>query len=354
MVAWAGALQPLLERMLAVHRLPGLALAVAYGAGEVEQLALGTDAAGRPLGPDTVYPIASAGKLAVALAVLRLADAGALALDDPLARHLPDAVGARAGVTLRRLLCHTSGLPFLFDTAATPYTAALDWPAMAGACLRTPLAEPPGTRVVYSEVGPILLAVVVERLTDRPLPAALDALVCGPLEVEAYLGAEPPRPPASIAGVGGPHAGTPLEPYNSPAHRRLANPADSMLATTGGTLRLVRAFLGRGGAFLREGTRAEAVRDQTGGLGGGIIGHLEWPRCPWGLGPELRGAKAPHWVSPEASPHSFGHAGASGCLAWADPDVELAWVLQGTRHLAGGWLLETGPALTAALLATAR
>ena len=142
--------------------------------------------------------------------------------------------------------------------------------------------------------------------------------------------------------------------YNTPFYWRLGNPSDAMLATADGTLRLGRAFLDGGDGFPQEGTRAEAVRDQTGGLGGGIIGAMAWPRCPWGLGPELRGDKAPHWVTPEASSCSFGHAGASGCLVWADPDANVAWAVHMTRHTVGGWLGEAGPAISTALLVATR
>ena len=64
---------------------------------------------------------------------------------------------------------------------------------------------------------------------------------------------------------------------------------------------------------------------------------LLWDRCPWGLGPELKGAKAPHWSPPGASLGSFGHAGASGAIAWADPEEELAVVLLTNQAWASRW-----------------
>src|SRR5262245_8833891 len=90
---------------------PGVALAVARVDRRIEYLIVGSDALGRPLARDTLFPVASVTKLATALAVLRLADSGALALDDPLDQHLPSAAAAEPGVSIRNLLCHTSGLP---------------------------------------------------------------------------------------------------------------------------------------------------------------------------------------------------------------------------------------------------
>jgi hypothetical protein len=133
----------------------------------------------------------------------------------------------------------------------------------------------------------------------------------------------------------------------------LANPSDSMLATADGTLRLVRAFQGWPTGFLRAETVAEATRNQVGDLGGGIIGFLEWPQCPWGLGPELYGAKTPHWAPAQAGADSFGHAGASGCMAWVAPAEGIAWSIHGTRHFAN-WLVQRGPIIGAAILAALR
>jgi len=76
-------------------------------------------------------------------------------------------------------------------------------------------------------------------------------------------------------------AGAPLETFNSPYWRSLATPSGGLVATPAGALALVRAFRGQPAGFLRPATLAAAVRDQTGGLGGGIIVcSLEWPACP--------------------------------------------------------------------------
>ena len=96
---------------------------------------------------------------------------------------------------------------------------------------------------------------------------------------------------------------------------------------------------------------AEATRDQTGGLPGGMIPPLIWDQCPWGLGPQLRGTTMPHFVPRSAAPRSYGHGGASGCVAWLDPTANVAWMLHayagagvplsvgaGAAFFAGTWL----------------
>jgi CubicO group peptidase (beta-lactamase class C family) len=79
---------------------------------------------------------------------------------------------------------------------------------------------------------------------------------------------------------------------------------------------------------------------------------LEWPKCPWGLGVELRGKKTPHWTPVQASPLSFGHVGATGCIAWADPSNGVAWAMLGTRFFIDWW--QDWPAIGTTILAAAR
>ena len=337
-MVWQAEVEPVVRRVLRSQDVAGMVLAVARADASPEYLTVGADAAGHPLCADTLFPVASITKLATALAVLRLADRGLLGIEDPLARHLPDAAAARPGITLRSLLTHTSGLRYDVAGHKAPYTPGLDWPALARACLATPPVELPGTRVNYSNVGFGLLAVVVERVTGESFPAALGALVLEPLAMEGYLGQEPPRTPARIGGDLGDGVGAELERYNSPFWRSLGLPWGGLVTTASGALRLVQAYAGRPPGFLSSLLLAQATTDQTGGLPGGVMAHImEWPRCPWGLGVELRGEKLPHMAPASASPESFGHGGASGCLVWHDPRRGVSWAMLTTRTFEDVW-----------------
>jgi CubicO group peptidase (beta-lactamase class C family) len=323
------------DQLAAQHNLPCVLVAWTHGT-DVEILAAGTDAAAAAPASTALFPVASVTKLATALAVLRLAASGRVALDDPLSLHVPQAAAGVAGVTLRSLLCHTAGLPDDVAPELAPYALGLTWERLAQACLATPLVRPPHSHVTYSNVGYGLLALVVERRTGLPFATALASLVLDPLRIEGYLGAEPPRLPVRVAGKLGEHAGTDLEPFNSAFWRSLAMPWAGLVTTAGGALALVRAFLGTPAGFLPPDLLQVATEDQTAGLAGGFTGWLEWNPCPWGLGPELLGHKSPHMVPASAAPASFGHSGYSGCLAWADPATGAAYaVLGGTRFLAG-------------------
>ena len=66
--------------------------------------------------PDNIFWIASMTKPVTAAAVLMLQDEGRLSVDDPVAKYLPELAkvktsdGKPAGLTLRHLLTHTSGM----------------------------------------------------------------------------------------------------------------------------------------------------------------------------------------------------------------------------------------------------
>jgi CubicO group peptidase (beta-lactamase class C family) len=86
-------------------------------------------------------------------------------------------------------------------------------------------------------------------------------------------------------------------------------------------------------------TWADAVTAQFPTIDGVVPGFGTQRPCPWGLGPEVRGAKEPHWVAAAAGPDSFGHSGASGCLAWYAPAADTAFAILGARTADSGWLL---------------
>lgn len=346
----AEALRRSLDEQLGPVRVPGAVVAVAREGGPAIVLAHGAAADGQPLTPETLFPVASITKLATALTVLRMVDSGTLGLDDPLTAYLPDAAAAGAGVTLRGLLCHSAGLPLDLNTPTARYAPGLSWRILGEACLATPRERAPGERVQYSNVGYGLLACMVERVAARPFSAVLADLVLDPLGIEGFLGDEPPQAPAQLADVRGEHSGGPLEPFNSRFWRSLALPWAGLITNAAGALALVRAYLGVPPGFLSTALRLDAIRNQTGDLAGGFIEPMDWARCPWGLGPELRGEKQPHWA-PAGAPDSFGHSGASGCLAWADPGKGVAWAILGARTADNGWLLRRGPAISAAVVA---
>lgn len=119
---------------------------------------------------DTPFEIGSITKQFTAAAIVQLQEAGKLTLDDPLARHLPDAPHAHE-VTLRQLLSHTSGLHDYFDGPEREVdelvTQPIAFDRLIARVRDRPLDFAPGSRWSYSNTGYILLGRVIEVVSGE-------------------------------------------------------------------------------------------------------------------------------------------------------------------------------------------
>jgi CubicO group peptidase (beta-lactamase class C family) len=196
------------------------------------------------------------------------------------------------GASVRHLLAHASGLPF------------------EGAL---PIA-PPGRRRIYSNRG---FQVLGEHLAARAEMAFADyvrAAVCEPLELS-------------------------LDPSG--------HPGAGMRASLDDVLSLGRELLAP--ALIAAETHAEMVSVQFPGLDGVLPDFGRFTPLDWGLGVELKGAKAPHWSGTLTSPQTFGHFGGSGTFLWVDPVAGVACAALATREF-GEWAKIAWPALSDAVL----
>lgn len=156
-----------------------------------------TDAtAGADVPADGEIRIASNTKMFVATVVMQLVDEGAVDLDASVETYLPGLVVGTgidgAGITVRQLLQHTSGLPEYADQIAADafavreqYVSPRD---MLDVALERPAAFAPGERWEYSNTNYLVLGLLVERVTDRALGEQIDERVVEPLGLEhTYL-----------------------------------------------------------------------------------------------------------------------------------------------------------------------
>ncbi|MGD0925155.1 MAG: serine hydrolase domain-containing protein [Streptosporangiaceae bacterium] len=138
-----------------------------------------------PVDRDTLYLLGSVTKTYTATALMRLAEAGQVALDAPVRRYVPELVLAdertAAEVTVMNLLNHTSGLGWdiLTDTGEGDDALASFVPKLAG----LELVAPPGTRASYSQAGYSLLGRVIEKVLGMPYEKAVASLVLEPLSL---------------------------------------------------------------------------------------------------------------------------------------------------------------------------
>ncbi len=139
----------------------------------------------------TVFDLASLTKpLATTLAVLCLLRDHHLSLDIGLATLLGREVPSdKEGITLRQLLCHRSGLPAHreFYHKLQECDSAVNGPAMLAMVLAEPLAYPPGSQTLYSDLGFLLLGWGVERLAGQPLDHFVREKIYAPLGLADHL-----------------------------------------------------------------------------------------------------------------------------------------------------------------------
>ena len=134
-----------------------------------------------PASLETIYDFASLTKpLVTGFLCARLVELGKLTLDSPIADYLPEFDRPdKRSITVRHLLTHTSGFPAwrpLYIIANGRKDAAID------AIAKEPLAYEPCERVVYSDLGFIVLGFILQKLTgmrldelaQREIFAALD------------------------------------------------------------------------------------------------------------------------------------------------------------------------------------
>ncbi len=286
---------------------------------------------------DSMFLLGSITKPLTAMAVMVLVDRGEIRLSDPAAKYLPEfSEGARKDITLEHLLTHTSGLPDqLADNNALRARHAPLAEFVKGA-MHAPLLFAPGTKYHYQSMGILLAAEIVQRVAKTPLPEFLQEQVFRPLGMSrTVLGLgkfqkEDMVPmqtehAAPEAGAGDPKARE--WDWNSDYWRQLAAPWGGAHSTAADIGKCLRSLMHPDGKVLREATARLMIQDHTPSLEGHRgIGFVVGPA---GLGKRC-------------SARTFGHAGSTGTLAWADPVTDTTFVLLTAlpRNVSGALILD--------------
>jgi CubicO group peptidase (beta-lactamase class C family) len=158
---------------IVVARGDSVVFSAAYGLADVER--------GVAITAETSFRLASVTKQFTAAAVLTLAQAERLSLDDRLSAVLPDIPGYAGDVSVRQLLAHTSGMPDY-----EPLLGSDDGPQIVDRDVLALLHHAkslyftPGTSWRYSNSGYALLALIVERVSGEGFATYLRAHVFDP------------------------------------------------------------------------------------------------------------------------------------------------------------------------------
>lgn len=333
------------------------ASAAVWHRGEIVATHVAGIAAGdRPVRDDTLFALASVSKPITATAVMAAIERSGVSLDTPVAALVPEFGEAddplaeeavpqlealRDRVTVRQLLCHTSGLP---ENVGVKRIRMRDQPTLdqlVDAMCGLPLLSAPGEVLRYSNAGFGVAGRVVERVTGEPFNDFIQSEVLDRMRLEGIVA----RPDAAldqrlayIDDAAG--AGTPAESYNSHYWRALGIPWGGYYGAPAALAAFAGSFVDGRDSVLDDHVRAEMVVDQTGGVPGGVgSAGVHWERGAWGLGWEVASDKRNHWTGTLRSPRTFCHWGQSGTLVWADPERALALAVFGNRTVHRPWPL---------------
>jgi CubicO group peptidase (beta-lactamase class C family) len=148
------------------QHIPGMSVAVLVG--DSVMMARGYGYANLelhvPASDSTVYQSGSVGKQFTAALVLMLSEQGRLKLDDPIIRYFPEGRSRWAGITIRHLLNHTSGIPDYTDNAVDLHREYTE-DQLVRVAATLPLSFQPGSHWNYSNTGYLLLGALIHRAT---------------------------------------------------------------------------------------------------------------------------------------------------------------------------------------------
>lgn len=334
----------------AVHEgvFPGAVLAVRHQGVLIYEKAVGRlslSPSSVPVSPQTVYDLASLTKpLATTTAVLLLAQQGRLQLESCVEDWLESFGGSPLGdATLVRLLTHSSGLPgwrAFYERLCHEGVCRdgqVDRQEAQAALLRylreEPLIYAAGTRSLYSDLGFMLLGVIVERVTQQSLAAFCDREVFGPLSA-APLGFLPNGTALSAARFDAAHPIAPTEddPWRGrvlcgEVHDENAG-ALGGIAGHAGLFGTTRAVLALSSAWIAAWQGRDSLLDSR-LVRRFVTRQASIPGSSWALGWDT--PSAPSSSGRHFSESAFGHLGYTGTSLWIDPSRELEVVLLSNR-----------------------
>ena len=318
-------LQAMLDGAVADSAFPGAIAVIGTRAGPIVTVAAGhLDWAPSPhVSTTTLWDLASLTKVVgMTSAIMQLVERGTVDLDAPVQRYLPEWTGAgKERVTVRHLITHQSGLPAF----KTYYKANVSPDSTLALFLATPLDTVPGTKMVYSDIGAILLGKLVERVSGESLDVYLTRHVFRPLGMRdtRYLPPVALRPriaPTEVDPWRARHLVGEVHDENAFALGGVSGHA-GLFSTARDLSRLARAYLSGGAIDGRRLARNATIRQFTTVVDSTFSSRaLGWD-TPSGTSSAGQFLQRP----------AFGHTGYTGTSLWIAPQHDLYVLLLTNR-----------------------
>jgi CubicO group peptidase (beta-lactamase class C family) len=324
---------------------------------------------GIALRPDHLFRVFSNTKLITSIAVLLLMDDGKLRLDDAIENYLPqlgkrrvlragtsdinDTEAARSSITIRHLLCHSSGLSYGWmdrkSTLYAPYQKLRVFQALTpladliDALRDLPLVFHPGTAWEYS-IASDVLARLVEVVSGQRFDIFIQARILEPTQMANTSFVVPEHKQSLLTAY---YSGSdPLNKLNRGLKRQDNSPYPGAYLTpvqrlSGGAglvsslpdmLALMRSFMPDGSTLLKQETRTLMMRNHLpAGVGIAFPGVGYLPHKGFGLGGAV--ILQPSSMDPPGSAGEFEWGGIAGTHWWISPQHNLAGITMTQRQM---------------------
>jgi uncharacterized protein YbbC (DUF1343 family)/CubicO group peptidase (beta-lactamase class C family) len=319
------AIDPIVGEGLRRGRMPGCVVLIGRRGRIVFHKAYGdrqTKPDRQPMTLDTVFDLASLTKpIATATSVMTLVEQGRVELSAPVARYLPEfAANGKEKITVRQLLTHQGGL--IPDNSIRDYDDGPETAMKKIFALKT-VAEP-GSRFIYTDVGFIVLAEMVKRLTGEDVHAYSQKKIFQPLGMTetGYLPAAALRERAAVTQQR--DEKWMRGEVHDPRAFRLGGVAGhaGLFSTSTDLARYARMMVNGGswgGARVLKPTTVDLMtRPVT--VSSGLRG----------LGWDIRTGYSSN-RGDLLSKRAFGHGGFTGTVLWMDPEQQLFFIFLSNR-----------------------
>jgi D-alanyl-D-alanine carboxypeptidase len=180
-----------IKQVLEKYKIPGMAIAVVMNGKVVKKTNYGINSIefNLPVTDSTIFPLASVTKLFTSTVIMKLIDAGKLTLEDPVTSFIDSLPGSWKNIKIRHLLTHTSGIKNHFQTSKWnsrgDNEGKLTLRQIVQFSADEPLMFTPGDKYSYSVTGYILLGMIAEKISGKPMDVLAKDLLYSPLQMNS-------------------------------------------------------------------------------------------------------------------------------------------------------------------------
>lgn len=123
----------------------------------------------KPFLNNTIVALGSNTKVFTSIAIQLLRNKGLISFDDKIEKYLSNKLVNKSNVTIKQLLCHTSGLPDFFDIEDKYNANFASFNSIISTVEKLPKRSATGEKYEYNNTGYLLLGALIEKLSGQNL-----------------------------------------------------------------------------------------------------------------------------------------------------------------------------------------